>query len=110
MKKRVIVGGDFNARTGTAGGKEGEDEERSRESKDKKINDERRKLVRMLGEVGWVVLNGNIAGDEEGEFTYTGRDETVMDYVQGDGYTRRGIERIKVGMEETKWSRIITHY
>ena len=35
-KERVIVGGEFNARTGTERGREGEDEERSRESKEKK--------------------------------------------------------------------------
>ena len=44
----------------------------------------------MLGEVGWEILNENIAGYEEREFTYTGgRGETVIDYVLGDGFTRR---------------------
>ena len=52
----------------------------------------------MLAEVGWEILDGNIAGDEKGEYTYTaGRGETVIDYVLGDGNTRRGIERMEVG-------------
>ena len=97
-KERGIVGGDFNARTGTEGGREVEDEQRNRESKDRKINGEVRKLVKMLGKVGWEILNGTIAGDEEGEYTYTGgRGETVIDYVLGDGNTTRGIERMEVG-------------
>ena len=92
-KERVIVGREFNARTGIEGGREGEDEERSRESKDRKTTGEGRKLVRMLGEAGWEILNVNIAGDEEGEFTYTGgKGKTVIDYVLGDGNTRRRIE------------------
>ena len=67
-KEKVIVGGDFNASTGTEEGREGQDDERSRASKDTKINVKGRKLVKMLGEVGWEILNVNIAGDEEGEF------------------------------------------
>ena len=51
-KERVIVEGDFIARTGTERGREGEDEERSRESKDRKMNGKGRKLVSIMGEVG----------------------------------------------------------
>lgn len=76
---RVIIGGDFNARTGREGGRLGEleDEHRSearksRNSKDRKMNKERKKLVEMIEERGWSIFNGNITGDEEGEFTFTG--------------------------------------
>lgn len=43
-----------------------------RDSKDKKSNRERRRLVEVLGETGWSILNGNIKGDENVEYTYTG--------------------------------------
>lgn len=98
-EERVIIGGDFNARTGLEGGRvrDMEDEESGRRSKDKKVNAEGKKLTQMLGELGWEIFNGNIEGDEEGEFTYTGgRGETVIDYVLGDERTRRGIERMEV--------------
>jgi hypothetical protein len=37
--------------------------------------------MEWIEENGWEVLNGNIQGDEEGEWTYTGsRGETVTDY------------------------------
>ncbi|XP_077273093.1 uncharacterized protein LOC143903409 [Temnothorax americanus] len=101
-KKRVrtIIGGDFNARTGEEGGWEEEDEERveggGRRSKDKKINRDGRKLLEFIEERGWMILNGGVKGDEEGEFTYTGgRGKTVIDYVIGE--VREGLERLEVG-------------
>lgn len=59
-----------------------------------------------MEELGWSILNGNVVGDEEGEWTYSGgrRGGTVIDYVIGneekDG--RRGTrERVKrMRMEE----------
>ncbi|KMQ85710.1 hypothetical protein RF55_15573 [Lasius niger] len=56
--------------------------QKSIKSKDKKINKEGRKLVKELEEAGWSILNGNIIGDEEGEYTFTGgRGDTVIDYI-----------------------------
>lgn len=83
---KTITGGNFNARTGEEGGWEVEDEKRmeggGRRSKDKKINRDGRKLLEFIEERGWMILNGGVKGDEEGEFTYTGgRGETVIDYV-----------------------------
>lgn len=69
-EERVIVGGDFNARTGTQGGRiEGDEEEvgGGRKSKDRKINGDGRKLIKMVEETGWEILNGGIEGDEEGK-------------------------------------------
>jgi len=52
----MVIGGDFNARTGELGGWwEGRDErggEEGRRSRDKKINKEGEFLVERLGEVG----------------------------------------------------------
>lgn len=91
---RVMIGGDFNARTGREGGEVKEEEEGregrkgSRNSKkDGKMNGNGRKLCEFLGEQGWWILNtwghgGNTRGDEEGEWTYTGgRGESVIDYI-----------------------------
>ncbi|KYN11478.1 hypothetical protein ALC57_16367 [Trachymyrmex cornetzi] len=50
---------------------EGEEEE-ERRSKNSKVNKEGRKLVGIIRERGWAILNGNIKGDEEGNWTYTG--------------------------------------
>ncbi|XP_077280504.1 uncharacterized protein LOC143907534 [Temnothorax americanus] len=98
---RVLIGGDFNARTGKEGGfvEEGEEEmgEGERRSKDGKVNGEGKKLCRFLGERGWAIFNGGIRGDEEGEWTYTGgRGESVIDYVLGDRRTRERVERVVV--------------
>jgi len=87
---RMIMGGDFNARTGELGGWwEGKDErgkEEGRKSRDKKINREGRVLVEKLEEIGWFIYNGCGKGDREGMWTYAGaRGESVLDYVIGDG-------------------------
>lgn len=92
---RVLIGGDFNVRTGREGGgfvegeNRGEVKENIRRSKDGKVNSEGWNLYEFLGEYGWEILNGNTRGDEEGEWTYTrGRGESVIDYALGDEKTR----------------------
>ncbi|TGZ52029.1 hypothetical protein DBV15_12118 [Temnothorax longispinosus] len=99
---RTIVSGDFNARTGKKGGweeeVEGIGEKRGRKSKDKKVNKDGRKLLEFIEERGWMILNGGMKGDEEGEFTYTGeKGETVIDYVIGNEKVRERVERLEVG-------------
>lgn len=101
-EERVIKGGDFNARTGEEGGRvEGEEEgeeRKLRRSKDKKINGEGSKLCIFFEEQGWTILNGNIKGEERGEWTYTGgRGESVIDYVIGDEKTRRSRGKGRLG-------------
>jgi len=68
---RVLIGEDFNARTGCEGGEVVEEEQeklgKKRRSKDKKVNEEGRRLCKFLEEYGWSIVNGNIKGDEEGE-------------------------------------------
>lgn len=62
---RTIIG-DFNTWTGRVGGKVREEEEgdmeRSRCSKDGKINREGRLLVNFIEERGWMLFNGRIKG------------------------------------------------
>ncbi|XP_043604622.1 uncharacterized protein LOC122577397, partial [Bombus pyrosoma] len=94
----MIVGGDWNARTGEEGGQVSEDigKERGRRSKDKKINAEGRILLRYLEERGWTIINGR---DEEGEeWTYIGeRGNSVIDYVIGNQEATEEITNMKVG-------------
>lgn len=56
--------GDFNARTGEEGGSVerdiGEEEVKGRESKDEKINKDGKKLISLIGERGWIILNGGV--------------------------------------------------
>lgn len=68
-----------------------------RNSKNKKSNRERRRLVKVLEETGWSILNGNIKGDENVEYTYTGsRGNTVIDYVVGNEGLWERIERLEI--------------
>jgi len=60
----TLIGGDFNARTGSLGGGKGggEEEETGRRSKNGKTNSEGRKLVGELEKVGWGIMNGGQKG------------------------------------------------
>lgn len=70
----------------------------SRKSKDKVVNVEGKRLCRFVGERGWEILNGNVEGDEEGEWTYTGgRGSSVIDYVLEKEDTRERVKRMEVG-------------
>lgn len=86
--KYTLLDGDFNARTRREGGTiTKEEEEKSggkerRYSKDEKINREGRKLVEIIEDKDWSIFNGNMRGDENGQYTFTGG--TVIDYVIGD--------------------------
>jgi len=99
---KTLIGGDFNARTGEEGGwkEESNQEEnvKSRKSKDKKLNKEGRELVNFIQGRGWMIFNGNIKGDEEGEFTYTGgKGETVIDYVIRERELKEEIKKMEIG-------------
>ncbi|XP_033305616.1 uncharacterized protein LOC117208525 [Bombus bifarius] len=81
----MIIGGDWNARTGEKGGPINEDleKEKNRRSKDKTINTKGRTLLKYLEERGWMIINGK---DKEGEeWTYIReRGNSVIDYVIGN--------------------------
>ncbi|KYN12410.1 hypothetical protein ALC57_15415 [Trachymyrmex cornetzi] len=99
--KTMMGGGDFNVRTRREGGRireeiEGEEEEkrrRKRRSRDSKKNKVGGKMVEFIRERSWSILNGDVKGDKEGNWTYTGRrGVSVIDYVLTDEETREGIE------------------
>ncbi|KYN30070.1 hypothetical protein ALC57_00472 [Trachymyrmex cornetzi] len=99
---KTVIGGDFNGRTGREEGRireeiEGEGEE-ERRSRDNRKNKGRAKLVEFIRVRGWSILNENIKGNEEGNWTYTGgRGDSVIDYVLVDKETREEIEYMEVG-------------
>jgi hypothetical protein len=72
-EEKLLLGGDFNARIGRKGGMGAlreEGKEPMRESKDGIENKQGRKLLEVVEDRGWAVLNGAKEGDERGEWTY----------------------------------------
>lgn len=61
----LCIGGDFNVKLGTEGGRWEGEENRVRNSKDKIINKEGRELLSLVEERGWEIGNGNAREDEE---------------------------------------------
>lgn len=60
QEEYLLMGGDFNARTGNKGGpiREEKEEDKSEiRSKDKVINKEGRTLINNIEERGWTILN-----------------------------------------------------
>ena len=66
---RIIVVGDFNARIGDEQGATVIGENDKRNSKDKEINNDGKKLVKWMEENGLIVMNGVKNGDEKGAYT-----------------------------------------
>ncbi|KYN15695.1 hypothetical protein ALC57_12097, partial [Trachymyrmex cornetzi] len=103
--------GDFNARTGREGRRireENEDEEEEeRSSMDSKKNKEGNKLVEVIREKGWSILNGNVKGDEKGNWTYT--EEIDSDHhplvvsLRGERGRKRGKEGEGRGASRGVW-------
>jgi len=59
-------------------------------------------LVEMIEERVWSIWNGNIAGGEEGEFTFMeGMGSTVIDYVIGDEETKERIRKMRIGDKDS---------
>lgn len=99
-EKKLIIGGDFNARTGTEGSFSSEErrEKERRSSKDKVKNAEGARLIEMAEENGWEILNGNMEGDENGEFTFIGgKGNSVIDYVLVDASVKSEVKSFKIG-------------
>lgn len=97
----VLIGGDFNAWTGELGGGDWNEEEEKfeRTSRHKEVDKEGRKLIKLIEERGWVICNGNTRGDERGEFTFSGKGDTVIDYLLAAEGTKSKIKKMMVGCE-----------
>ena len=95
----VLIGGDLNAWTGEHEGENWNEESESfrRVSKHKQVDQEGRILLELLGEAGWFIYNGNLEGDTEGEITFAGIGETVIDYILAEEGIIRMLDRMEVG-------------
>ncbi len=98
----LVVGGDFNARIGNKGAEwewDKEKDEGKSKSKDRTENKEGKKLLELVEEKGWKILNGNTEGDKEGEYTYIGgQGRSVIDYVICNEIADHGIRDMEVGI------------
>lgn len=66
-------------------------------SKDKVKNTEGTKLIEMVEENGWEILNGNTKGDEAGEFTRIGgKGNSVIDYIMIDPLMKDKIKSFRI--------------
>jgi len=91
----VILGGDFNIRTGELGGVKEIGIERR--SKDKTVSNGGRNMIKWMQNKGWYLLNSTTNGDWEGEFTYVGaKGNTVIDYVMANEKARDRVLEFKV--------------
>lgn len=80
--EQVVIVGDMNARIGHWQIREEGEAERGRQSMDKTVNYEGKKLVECCEEIGGRILNGAVSGDWEGMYTYNGESsESVLDLV-----------------------------
>lgn len=97
-EEMLCIGGNFNARIG----KEKKDMRRARKEKNGEIRRIRKltgKLLSLIEDREWEVGNGNLRGDERGEFTYTGgKGDSVIDhYVIINQRAWDRIEKLMVG-------------
>jgi len=95
----LIIGGDFNAKTGDGGGPIRQEEERrgeSRNSRDKAVNREGRFLINKIEERGWMILNGSY--NSVGGWTYIGGSgASVIDYVVANEIAEEKIKKVIEG-------------
>ncbi|XP_076676762.1 uncharacterized protein LOC143373387 [Andrena cerasifolii] len=96
--EKMKIGGDFNARIGHEGGDFRIEEKHDvRRSKDKVNSTEGKLLLEMVEEKGWNILNGNMKGDDKGEYTYIGpRGSTVIDYIITNVEAKKDIKKFTV--------------
>ena len=93
----VILGGDFDAKTGREKGRLGE-EEIQRRNRDKVINKEGEELLSKIREKGLHIINGDTEEDSQGDFTYIGGEgRSAIDYVITGEEGRDWIKDICIG-------------
>lgn len=95
-EEKLIVEGDFNARTGNEGGPVREEDEKIRETRnsiDRVVNREGRLLVNKIEERGRI-LNGSFS--KKGGCTYIGElGASVVDYVVANEKAEENVQMIK---------------
>nr|XP_033323173.1 uncharacterized protein LOC117218718 [Megalopta genalis] len=97
-----IMGGDMNVRIGEEGSMGIKMAERyeivqeKRKSKDKTRDAEGKALLSLCKERGWYILNGNVVGDEEGEYTYSQHRKIPSSSETGSSVNDYVIVNIKV--------------
>lgn len=103
-REKIMIIGDLNARIGEENNEEDEDgvKRRKRRSKDKVINSEGRKLLKMCDELGLCIWNGRAKNDEEGEITFVGGDEECLGSVLDLVITveRGGDDKMEIEVKE----------
>ncbi|KAK9731724.1 hypothetical protein QE152_g13436 [Popillia japonica] len=100
VERKVIIGGDWNARTGIMGDPYIDElgDQVVRESKDKVVNGEGRKMMGWLSRNDWRCLNGCAKDDLCDEYTYVGaRVSSVIDYVVVSDNVWERVDEFKVG-------------
>lgn len=98
-ENNLLIGGDFNARTGTEGGiiDEYKKERYTRKSKDRIINADGKFLLNEISERGWMILNGCEEIQETGEWTFIGKQgSSVIDYIITNSETCSKVMTVRV--------------
>jgi len=96
-KGQLIIGGDFIARISEEGEILWDGIAGKRSSKDKVKNPQGERLIELIGEKGWGILNGNKEGDEEGQWTFEGTmGSSVIDYAITNAITWDKVSRIEI--------------
>lgn len=72
-------------------------EEWKRNSRNRRINKKSRMLVNFIGERGWKIFNEKIRGDEQEEYTFTGKGNTIIDYVLGNREIKEKVVKMRMG-------------
>ena len=96
-KRNLIIAGNFKARTGNKGGTAWLGEEEQRSFKDKVLNVQGGELLQIIEGSGMGMLNGNMASDEKGEWTFIGKMGcSVVDYTITKVETWEKISEFKI--------------
>lgn len=101
LNKKCIVLGDWNARVGTLGNRQTSgDLLAERSTKDITINTEGEQTIELCEDLGLSIINGNMAGDWNGELTHIDyRSQSVIDYGAANEFAWEEIVEFRIGDE-----------
>lgn len=99
-EENMMIIGDFNARIEKMGSIEDWNERKGRNSKDERVNREGQWLMEMVADRGWMVINGNMERNREGNWIYyKGEQKSVIDYGITNATTWGEIREMSIGRE-----------